>query len=72
MLVDVLLVFDQLIRKLLLQIDTLVAGLRQAVDNGHHQMKTIQIVQHRHIERCRNCVLRAAMKLYIAGQGPST
>ena len=49
-LVDVLLVLDKLILELLLQVDALVAGLRQAVDAVHHQVETVQIVQHRHVE----------------------
>ena len=38
--------------ELLLQVDALVAGLRQAVDGVHHEVEAVQIVQHRHVE-CR-------------------
>ena len=34
----------------LLQVDALVAGLRQAVDGIHHEVEAVQIVQHRHVE----------------------
>ena len=50
MLVDVLLVLDQLVLELLLQVDALVAGLRQAVDGVHHEVEAVQVVQHRHVE----------------------
>ena len=36
--VDVLLVLDQLVLELLLQVDALVAGLRQAVDGVHSSL----------------------------------
>ncbi len=49
-LVDVLLVLDKLVLELLLQVDALVAGLRQTVDGVHHEMEAVQIVQHRHVE----------------------
>src|SRR3984957_19679884 len=48
--VDVLLVLDQLVPELLLQVDAPVAGLRQAVDGVDHEVKAVQIVQHRHVE----------------------
>ena len=48
--VDVLLVLDQLVFELLLQVDALVAGLWKAVDGVHHQMKAVQLIQHRHIK----------------------
>src|SRR5665647_2277637 len=48
--VDVLPVLNQLFLELLLQVDTLVAGLRQAVDGVHHEVEAVQIVQHRHVE----------------------
>ncbi len=43
-LIDVFLVRDQLILELLLQVDALVAALRQAIDGVHHQVETIQFV----------------------------
>src|SRR5882724_13609275 len=49
--IDIAFVLDQLIAQLLLQINTPAAGLRQTIDGVHHQVKTIQVVQHRHIER---------------------
>jgi hypothetical protein len=51
---NVLFMLDRLVFELLLQIDSLVAGLRQAVDGVHHQVEAIQFVQHCHIERGRN------------------
>jgi len=48
-LVDVLLVLDELVLELLLQVDALVAGLRQAVDGVHHQVEAVQVVQHRYV-----------------------
>jgi len=50
MLVDVLPVLDQLVLELLLQLDALVAGLRQEVDDIHHEVEAVKIVQHRHVE----------------------
>ena len=49
---DVLLVLDELVLEPLLQVDALVAGLRQAVDGIHHEVEAVQIVQHRHIKGC--------------------
>lgn len=49
-LVDVRLVLDELVLELLLQIDALVAGLRQAIDRVHHEVKAVQIVEHGHVE----------------------
>jgi len=34
----------------MLQINALVAGLRQPVDGVHHEVEAVQIVQHRHIK----------------------
>src|SRR5512135_805762 len=42
---DVLLVLDQFVLELLLQVDALVAGLRQTVDHVHHQVEAVQVVQ---------------------------
>ena len=50
MLRNVLLVFNELVLELLLQVDALVAGLRQAVDGVHREVEAVQIVQHRHVE----------------------
>jgi hypothetical protein len=44
-------VFDQLVLELLLEVNALVTGLRQAIDDIHHQVKAVQIIQHRHVER---------------------
>ncbi len=57
MLVNVLRVLDELILELLLQIEALVAGLRQAVDGVHHQVEAFQIVQHCHVEGRRDRAL---------------
>src|ERR1035438_8402647 len=40
---DVLLVLDEFVLKLLLEIDSLVAGLRQAIDRVHHEVEAVQI-----------------------------
>ena len=47
--VYVLFVRHKLVLELLLQVDALVAGLRQAVDGVHHEVEAVQIVQHRHV-----------------------
>jgi hypothetical protein len=39
-------VLDQLVLELLLQVNALVAGLRQAVDGVHHEMEAVQIARH--------------------------
>src|SRR5579871_6017875 len=41
---DIVFVLDELLPELLLEIDTLRAGLRQAVDGVHHEMKAVEIV----------------------------
>ena len=41
-------VTDGALRRVL--VDTLVTGLRQAVDGVHHEVEAIQVVQHRHVE----------------------
>ena len=61
---------DKLILELLLQINALVAGLWQAVDDVHHEVKAIQIIQHRHIERRGNGALflvAADMDILVVG-----
>ena len=50
MLVDVELVFDKLVLNHLLEIGSLAAQMRQAVDDILHEMKAVQIVLHPHIE----------------------
>src|ERR1039458_6052005 len=47
---DVLLVLDELVLKLLLEIDAPVARLWQAINGGHDEVEAIQIIQHRHVE----------------------
>ena len=47
---DVGLVVNQLVFELLLQVDALVSGLREAVDGVHHEMEAVQFVHHRHVE----------------------
>ncbi len=42
---------DELIAQLLAQINAAFAGLRHAVDHVHHQMKTVEFVEHCHVER---------------------
>jgi hypothetical protein len=49
-LIDILLVLAQLVLELLPQVNALIAGLRQAVDGVHHEVKAVQIVQYRHVE----------------------
>ena len=49
MLIDVFLVLNKLVLELLFQIDAFVAGLRQAVNGVHHEMKTVKLVQHGHV-----------------------
>ena len=49
--IDVLLVLDQLVLELLFKINASGSGLRQTINRVHDEMKTIEIVQHRHVER---------------------
>ena len=49
-LADVMLMFGELVLKLLLQVSPLGTQLRQAVDYVHHQVEAIQIVKHGHVE----------------------
>ena len=42
---------DQLVPELLLEVDALAAGLRQTINGIHHQVKTVQVIEHGHIER---------------------
>src|ERR1700680_998659 len=49
--IDIAFVLDQFIAQLLLQIDPPTAGLRQSIDGINPQVKTIQLVQPRHVER---------------------
>src|SRR5580658_6630171 len=49
-LIDIDLVFDELVLDHLLQISALDAQLRQAIDDVLHQVKSIQIVLHSHIK----------------------
>jgi hypothetical protein len=49
-LVDVSLVLDPLVLELLLQGDGPVAGLGNAVDDVHHEMEAVHVVQHGHVE----------------------
>ena len=51
MFMDILLVLDEFILKLLFEIGALAACLRQAINCIHHEVKTIQFIQHRHVER---------------------
>src|ERR1039458_9098085 len=48
--INVLLMLDELVLELLLQVDALVAGLWQAIDGVHHEVKAGQVVQHRPVE----------------------
>jgi len=49
--IDILPVLGQLVRELLLQVDAPVAGLRQAINRIPDEVETVEIVEHRHIER---------------------
>jgi len=53
----VLLVLEQLLSELLLHVEALLAGLRQAIDGVDDEMEAVQIVQHRHVERGRDRAL---------------
>ena len=52
MLVDVLLMFDESIRHLLLQIVSPDPELRQTIDHVLHQMKPVQVALHPHVKSC--------------------
>jgi hypothetical protein len=45
---------DQLVLELLLQVNASVADLRNTVDGVDHEMKAVQLVQHRHVEGRRD------------------
>ena len=49
---DGLLVLDHLVSELLLQVEALVAGLRQLIDGAHDEVKAVQIVRDGHVEGC--------------------
>ena len=70
MLADIHVVFLQFVHQLLFQASSLVAGLRHAVDGVHHKMKTIEIVQHRHVEGRRDrafFLVAANMQVVVVG-----
>jgi hypothetical protein len=70
---DVLLVFDQLAPELLLQVDALVAGLRQAVDGVHDEVEAVQLVQHRHVkERGDGALFLVAADVDVVVVGAAT
>ena len=47
---DVLLVLDQLVARQLPEVSPFVAQLRNTVDRVHHQMKAIEVIEHRHVK----------------------
>src|SRR5712672_2792787 len=54
---NVMPVLDEFILKLLLQVDTRTARLRETVDGVDHEVKAVEVVQHRHVEGGRNRTL---------------
>lgn len=46
-----LLVLDQLVLELLLQVNVLVAGVREPVDCVHDEIEAVELVERRHVER---------------------
>ncbi len=50
MLVDVLLVLDELVPKLLAKMIRTCPQLGQPIDGVHHQMKSIHVVEYRHVK----------------------
>jgi hypothetical protein len=52
--IDVLTVLDQLVFKLLLQVDPFFSGLRYAIDDIHDRVEAVQFVQDGDIEWRRN------------------
>ena len=52
MFVDVFFVLDELVPKLLLEIDAFDARLRQPIDRVHHEVEAVQVIQHSHVEGC--------------------
>ena len=55
--VDVPLVLDELVLKLLLEIGPLGTGLRHAIDRIHHQVEAIHVIHDRHVEGRRDRAL---------------
>ncbi len=54
MLVDVMLVLDELVLHHLLQIGPLGAQVRQAIDHVLHEVESVQVVLHPHVEGRRD------------------
>src|SRR5271156_5211616 len=50
-LIDVVLMLDELIPKRLLQVSAPSTQVRQPIDHVHHQVKSIEVILHAHIER---------------------
>src|ERR1700679_2280083 len=51
MLIDVPLVLDQLVLQALPEMIAAAADLRQPIDGVHDQVKTVHVVEYRHVER---------------------
>ena len=65
-LMDIVPVFDQLILHLLFQVSQAVTEMRQAVNHIFHQVKTVHIIEHRHIEgRCNGAFFLIAPHMNI-------
>ena len=70
--VDVLAVFDERVADGLLGVGGARAELRQAIDHILHQMETVHLVQHDHIERRRGrafLLVAAHMKVLVVSCG---
>src|ERR1035441_4535403 len=68
--INVFLVLDQFVLKLLLEADPLLARLRQPVYRVHHQMETVQIIEHGHVKGGGNGALflvAAHMDVVVVG-----
>ena len=53
--VDVLFVLDKFVAYELFQVSSLVAQLRDPIDNIINQVESVQIIQYCHIKRCCGC-----------------
>ena len=62
--------FEKLVLQALFQVQAGCTSLRQTVDRVHHQMKAVDVVAHRHVERRRDAaffLVAADMDVAVVG-----
>ena len=67
---DILFVLGELVAHVLFEMCGAIAERGHAIDNVHYQVKAIQVVEHRHIERCGGGALllvAAHVKILVVG-----